>query len=189
MKVAWTKKSNSKTFNQFRSIALLNVEGKLFFSVMARRITTYLMENNYIDTSCQKAGVPGFPDFPGCVEHALMIWEQIQTAKREKKDIHVVWLDLANAYGSVPHQFIAFALDHFYIPENIKTMVSGYFQDLQMFFALQNITSCWQQLEVGIATGCSISPILFVAAFEVIPSRAGSLMPPTTCLQVADFLL
>lgn len=71
MKVAWIKKSipsewqravavaipkelNPKTFNQFRSITLLNVEGKIFFSVMARRITTYLIENNYIDTSCQK---------------------------------------------------------------------------------------------------------------------------------------
>lgn len=108
---------HSKTFDQFRSIALLDV-----FSVMARRMTTYLMENGYINTSCQKAGVPGFP---GCVEHASMIWEQIQTAKREKKDLHVVWLDLANAYGSVPHQLIAFALDFFYIPVNIKTVMAN----------------------------------------------------------------
>ncbi len=27
----------------------------------------------------------------------------------------------------------------------------------------------WQQLEVGIAMGCSISPILYVAAFEIWP--------------------
>ncbi|KAJ8393294.1 hypothetical protein AAFF_G00061950 [Aldrovandia affinis] len=80
MAVSIPKQQNAKTIEQFRSIALLNVEGKLFFSVMARRMTTYLMENNYIDTSCQKAGVPGFP---GCVEHASMIWEQIQTTKRE----------------------------------------------------------------------------------------------------------
>lgn len=97
-----------------------------------------------------------------------MIWEQIQTAKREKKDLHVVWLDLANAYGSVPHQLIAFALDFFYIPENIKTVVMSYFQDMHMCFALQKFTTDWQQLEVGIAMGCSISPILSVAAFEVI---------------------
>ncbi len=111
------------------------------------------MENNYIDTSCQKAGIPGFP---GCVEHASMIWEQIQTTKREKKDLHVIWLDLANAYGSVPHLLIAYALE--------------FFQDMHMHmcFALKKVTTGWQQLEVGIAMGCSISPILFVAAFEVI---------------------
>ncbi|KAJ8339212.1 hypothetical protein SKAU_G00359980 [Synaphobranchus kaupii] len=102
------------------------------------------------------------------MEHASMIWEQIQTTKREKKDLHVVWLDLANAYGSVPHQLIAFALDFFYIPEHIKAMVMSYFQDLHMCFTLQKFTTNWQQLEVGIAMGCSISPILFVAAFKVI---------------------
>ena len=95
------KEQNSSTISQFRSIALLNVEGKIFFSILAKRLTSYLTSNGYIDTSCQKAGVPGFP---GCVEHSAVIWEQIQRAKRERGDLHVVWLDLANAYGSVlPH--------------------------------------------------------------------------------------
>ena len=37
-----------------------------------------------------------------------------------------------------------------------------------MCFALQDFTTEWQLLEVGIAMGCAISPILFVASFEVI---------------------
>ena len=90
------KEQNSSDISQFRTIALLNVEGKVFSLVLARRMTTFLSTNGYIDTSCQKAGLPGFP---GCVEHASVIWEQIQRAKREKSDLHVVWLDLANAYG------------------------------------------------------------------------------------------
>lgn len=98
------------------------------------------MENNYIDTSSQKAGLPGFP---GCVEHTSMIWEQIQSSKREKKDLYVVWLDWANAYGSIPHQLTTYAQDYFYIPENIKAKVMSYFQDFQMCLALQNVTSCW----------------------------------------------
>ncbi len=159
------KEQNSTTISQFRSIALLNVEGKIFFSILAKRLTSYLTSNGYIDTSCQKAGVPGFP---GCVEHSAVIWEQIQRAKREKGDLHVVWLDLANAYGSVPHQLIEFALDFFYIPVCIKALVAKYFKDLQMCCTHQDFTTDWQQLEVGIAMGCSISPILFVAAFEII---------------------
>ncbi len=81
------KETNSTTISQFRSIALLNVEGKIFFSILAKRLTTYLISNGYIDTSCQKAGVPGFP---GCVEHSAVIWEQIQRAKRERGDLHGV---------------------------------------------------------------------------------------------------
>jgi len=62
---------------QFRS----RNQSKIFFSILAKRLTTYLISNGYIDTSCQKAGVPGFP---GCVEHSAAIWEQIQRAKRER---------------------------------------------------------------------------------------------------------
>ncbi|XP_039516167.1 receptor-type tyrosine-protein phosphatase beta-like [Pimephales promelas] len=159
------KETSSTTISQFRSIALLNVEGKIFFSVLAKRLATYLISNGYIDTSCQKAGVPGFP---GCVEHSAVIWEQIQRAKREKGDLHVVWLDLANAYGSVPHQLIEYALDFFYIPDCIRALVAKYFEDIKMCCTHQDFTTGWQQLEVGIAMGCSISPILFVAAFEII---------------------
>ncbi len=159
------KETNSTTISQFRSIALLNVEGKIFFSILAKRLTTYLISNGYIDTSCQKAGAPGFP---GCVEHSAVIWEQIQRAKRERGDLHVVWLDLANAYGSVPHQLIEYALDFFYIPVCIRALVAKYFEDIKMCCTHQDFTTSWQQLEVGIAMGCSISSILFVAAFEVI---------------------
>lgn len=54
------------------------------------------------------------------------------------------------------------------MPSCIKNMVASYFNDLQMCFALRDFTTGWQQLEVGIAMGCALSPILFVSAFEVI---------------------
>ena len=40
------------------TISLLNVEGKVFFAVLARRMTTFLTVNQYNDTSVQKGGVP-----------------------------------------------------------------------------------------------------------------------------------
>ena len=63
------KEQNSSTINQFRPISLLNVEGKMFFSVMAARLTSYLMENKFLDVSVQKGGIPGVP---GCLEHATV---------------------------------------------------------------------------------------------------------------------
>lgn len=87
------EEKDSKNINQFRDITLLNVEGKILFSILARRMTNYLLLNKYVNTSCQKVGVPRFS---GCVEHSAMIWEQIQSMKHSKVDLHVVWLDLAH---------------------------------------------------------------------------------------------
>ncbi len=58
--------------SQFRPICLLNAEGKIFFSMIAQRLSTYLEKNKYIDTAVQKAGIPGFT---GCLEHTSMIWQ------------------------------------------------------------------------------------------------------------------
>jgi len=48
------KERNSKSVIQFRSISLLNVEEKVFFAVLAKRLTSFLIDNAYINTSIQK---------------------------------------------------------------------------------------------------------------------------------------
>lgn len=55
-----------------RSLQHQPVQRTLF--MVAKRVTNYLLENNYTDTSCQKESVLRFL---GCVEHSAMIWEQI----------------------------------------------------------------------------------------------------------------
>ena len=165
------KEQNSSDISQFRPISLLNVEGKIFFSVMAARLTKYLMENKYLDVSVQKGGIPGVA---GCVEHATMIWDAIQRAKTEKRELDVVWLDLANAYGSVPHEMIQLALEMYHVPKNIRNMLKKYFNGFSMRFSTKEYTTDWINLEVGIAMGCAISPILFVLAMEVILKAATS---------------
>ncbi len=122
------KEKDAENMSQFRPISLLNVEDKIFFSIIVQRLAEYLQRNKYIDTSAQKAGISGFS---GCLDHSSMIWHQIQTAKVEKRDLHVVFLDLANAFGSVPHELLWSAFSFFHIPDTITALVKSYFQDLQ----------------------------------------------------------
>ena len=104
------KEKASKNVTQFQTISLLSVEGKIFFAVLSRRLTTYLLNNQYIDTAVQKGGVPGFL---GCVEHTSAISQLVRGATVIRSYLRVVWLDLANAYGTVPHQLIDTALKHY----------------------------------------------------------------------------
>ena len=159
------KEENSKGISQFRPISLLNIEGKIFFSILTKRLTAYLTTNGLIDTSVQKAGIPGFP---GCLEHATMIWSTIRQAHQDKMDLHVVWLDLANAYGSVPHALISYALHYFWIPDQVADLLTRYLGSFWMRFAASTYKTQWQALQVGIPMGCAVSPLLFVMAMEVI---------------------
>ena len=110
------KEKNSIGIGNFRPIPLLNVEGKILFGVVASRMTNFLMDNEFIDT-------PGIQGFPGYLEHAKMIWNSIRMAKQGQRELHVVWLHLSNAYGSVPHDLIYRYFDFFYIPEKIKGLL------------------------------------------------------------------
>ena len=47
------------------------------------------------------------------MEHSQMIWNSILSAKRDKTELPVIWLDLANA---VPHHLIRMALEFFNFP-------------------------------------------------------------------------
>ena len=133
-----TKEEDSKDIGQFRTISLLNVVGKVFISVIAQRLTTFMTSNGYIDTSSKKGGVPGFS---GCIEHTGAISQLIREAKINKTDLTVVWLDLANAYGTVPHQLIEFALKHHHIPEHVWKITRSYYSDISMRFTTRNFTT------------------------------------------------
>ena len=113
--------------------------------VFANRMAKYLLENGFIDTSVQKAGIPGFP---GCVEHSAMIWDTIQSAKSNKQDLSVIWLDLANAYGSVPHSLIRYALEFFHIPQKLRNFIMDYYDQFKMRFTTEAYTTAFQDLAV-----------------------------------------
>lgn len=101
----------------------MDVEGKIFWSIVANRRTSYLLNNEYIDPSVQKGGVPGYS---GCLEHTSAISQIIKEAKSNKNTRAVVWLDLAKAYPSVPHQLIQRALEHYQVPTEVVKLVMSH---------------------------------------------------------------
>ena len=163
------KEKDSKDIGQFRTISLLNVEGKIFFAVLAKRLTTFLTDNNYVDTSIQKGGVPGFS---GCVEHTSVLSQVIREARVNHDDLTVVWLDLDNTYGSIPHKLIEKALEQYHVPEHVCDLVKDYYRGIKLRFAVGDKTTAWQSLEKGIVTGCTISVVLFVMGMNLIINAA-----------------
>lgn len=91
-----------------------------------------------MDRTVQKSGIPGSA---GCVDHSRMIWHQIWSAKEERKDLHAVFLDAANMFGSVPHSFIWASFDFFRIPKTITNLIESYFATM---FHLAGLYHCFE---------------------------------------------
>ncbi|XP_063058826.1 uncharacterized protein LOC134452393 [Engraulis encrasicolus] len=163
------KEEDSKDISQFRTISLLSVEGKIFFSVLSRRLTEFLLKNSYIDTSVQKGGIPGVP---GCLEHTGVVTQLIREAREGKGDLTVLWLDLANAYGSIPHKLVEVALLQHHVPTKVIDLILDYYSNFRLRVTAGSGTSDWHRLEKGIITGCTISVILFALAMNMIVKSA-----------------
>ena len=105
------KPPTEHNISDFHPIALLNLEGKLFFSLVSRCLETHLISNNkFINKSVQKGCME---KVPGCWEHISMVWAALQEAKSKNLSLATIWLDIANAYGSIPHKLIIFALHRY----------------------------------------------------------------------------
>ena len=159
------KEENSCNIQHFRIISLLCVEAKIFFKIMSQRLMEFVLKNNYLDTSVQKGGVPGVP---GCLEHTGVATQLIREAKKSKGDLAMLWLDLTNAYGSVPHKLVELTLIKYHIPESIRNIISEYYGNYKFRVLSRATTLSWQKLEKGIITGCTISVSLSTLAMELI---------------------
>ena len=84
-----------------------------------------------------------------------MLWDRIKTAKNNKSaELHVIWLDLENAYGSIRHQLLDKAMEFFWIPEDIKNLISAYFKCTYVRFSNYKYSTNRQKLNIGIMMGC-----------------------------------
>ncbi|XP_038131552.1 uncharacterized protein LOC119776958 [Cyprinodon tularosa] len=163
------KEENASDITQFRTISLLSVEGKIFFKILANRLSEYLLRNSYIDTSVQKGGVQGMP---GCLEHTGVITQLIREARENRGDLAVLWLDLANAYGSIPHKLVSKALTTYHVPEKITELIRDYYSGFSLRFTTGTTTSAWHRLEKGIITGCTMSVVLFALSMNMLVKAA-----------------
>lgn len=117
---AWIpKEEDSRKIEQFRIISLLSVKGKIFFKTVSQRLMKFLLKNSYIDTSVQKGGVLGVP---GCLQHTGVVARLIREARESRGDLAALWLDLTNAYGSIPHKLVDTALTRHHVPELIRNL-------------------------------------------------------------------
>jgi len=149
---------------EFRPIALTNTIGKIFFGVFAKRLEAYMASNNYI-SKVQK----GFKaNTPGCLEHSFAMFEALRDAKLNQRQVVVAWLDLCNAYGSVHHNLIQFALEWYHVPSSLRSLIFDYYNKIRAHIRTKSWTSDVFFFDKGLFQGCVLSCILFNCVFQLI---------------------
>ena len=155
----------------FRPIALTSTIGKLFHKILARRFEKFCLANGLIDPAIQK----GFlHQVSGAVEHISSVNCIINQAQELNLPLHITFLDLQNAFGSVPHQLISDILHMVRIPASVIQYVVDSYSKLQAYVH----TRCWDTphfpIRQGVFQGDTMSPIIFLLAMSPLLHLASS---------------
>jgi hypothetical protein len=151
-------KENPAEPGHFRPIALTSCIGKVFSSILKHRWLSFMVANRYMDRTVQKAFIPGVP---GCIEHSTKLAAALHEAHFKHRSITVCWLDLANAYGSVHHDLIHFALQHYNAPAKLRDIVNNLYCGLQVLITTPDWVSCPIPFRTGVYQGDPFSVVIF----------------------------
>ena len=147
--------------HNWRPLMLSNTIGKLYSAVLADRISAWASNGGRLSPE-QK----GFTDHEGCLEHNFVLQMAIEDARRRGEELCVAWLDLANAFGSVPHSHILGTLRLLGLPEEMLHIIKDLYTDSITRAMTPDGLSDPIPILSGVKQGCPLSPIIFNLAME-----------------------
>ena len=105
---------------------------------------------------------------PGCWEHTSMVWPPLKEAQSTKSSLANIWLDIANAYGSILCRLLSFALERYGVDPHWISLIKIYYSGIYSCSFSQSAQSSWHQHLKGIFAGCNLSIVIFVAGVNVV---------------------
>ncbi len=92
--------------------------------------------------------------------------EAMREAKEHIRQIVISWLDLANAYGSVRHNLIQFALNWYGVPKLIQKLIYNYYEKLMTKVTTREWSTRFFLFDIGLFQ--VLSTILFDCVFQLL---------------------
>lgn len=150
------KKGDRDSLDNWRPLALGDTAPKLFAALIADRMTDWAVMTNRL-CPAQK----GFLRDEGCYEHNFVLQEILTDARRTRRQAVVAWLDLSNAFGSVPHATIRRALVRSGVPGGLVNIWNSMYDGCSTRVRTAEGYTTPVPIRSGVRQGCPLSPIVF----------------------------
>ncbi|XP_072758320.1 uncharacterized protein [Anoplolepis gracilipes] len=157
------KKGNREMLENWRPLALGDTVPKLYAALVADRLTDWAVSNNKLSRA-QK----GFLRDEGCYEHNFVLQEILTDARRTRRQAVVAWLDLSNAFGSIPHATIRRALIRSGVPGGLVNIWNSMYDGCSTRVRAAEGYTAPVPIRSGVRQGCPLSPVVFDLAIDSV---------------------
>ena len=155
------KSGDKEEPRNWRPISLQNAIYKLYVAIWGRRLAGWASEAGAVSPA-QKGFVPG----EGCLEHSFLVRSMMEDARRRHRPLHLVWFDLRNAFGSIPHNLLWHSMRSLGAPEEVVSILMDIYQGSTYTVQTEEGATAAIPQERGVKQGCPISPLIFNLAIE-----------------------
>ena len=140
----------------WRPIALLNVEYKLFTGILNKRIKSELLKNNLLPD--EQNGFTNNRDTAHCIFPLL---QTIQDRLANNTELHVAYIDICKAFDSTNHKAILTILEHMGFKKFIP-IIKELFRNIYTRIETEYGYTGKVKISRGVRQGDAISPTLFI---------------------------
>lgn len=159
------KKGSAKDCNNYRGISLLSIVGKLYASIIERRVRE-IVEPLLDENQC------GFRPMRGCQDQIFCMRQIIEKSYEKNKDLFMCFVDLEKAYDRVPREKLFSVLSEYNINEGLLRAIQGMYKNSRAAVRIDGRISDWFNVATGLKQGCPLSPLLFVIFMDKIIKTA-----------------
>ena len=154
------KKGNLSLCDNWRSISLLEVVGKVFAKIIQRRLQV-LVEDVVTDSQC------GFRSSRGCADMIFCARQLVEKAIEHNTKVFLFFIDLRKAYDSVPRSAMWLALQKYGVPDMTVDLVRGLHEHVEATVSVAG-ESAQIQVSNGLRQGCVLALTLFLLYFNMV---------------------
>mmetsp|Transcript_19739 Transcript_19739/g.27532 ORF Transcript_19739/g.27532 Transcript_19739/m.27532 type:complete len:1293 (+) Transcript_19739:547-4425(+) len=155
------KKGDPTNVSNWRPISLQCSLYKVYAAVLAKRLVDW---NRSKGTFC--SAQKGFLPCDGCHEHTYMLQSCVEDSHRWKKNLHILWYDLRNAFGSVPHALIDLMARQLQLPCYFCNILHDLYQHATLFIDAADEPTEMIEMCIGVKQGDPLSPLVFNLCME-----------------------
>ena len=120
------------------------------------------------------------------MEAIFLIRQLMERYREQKKDLHMVFIDLEKAYDKVPRNVMWWALENHKVPTMYITLIKDMYKDAT-FVRTCNGTTTDFSISIGLHQGSALSRYLFALVMDEVTRDIQGEIP--WCMLFADVVL
>jgi hypothetical protein len=171
----YKNKGDIQSCTSYRGIKLMSHTMKLWERVIEHRLrgTTRVSTNQF-----------GFMPGRSTIEAIFSIRQVMERFREQKKDLHMVFIDLEKAYDRIPRNVMWWALDKHKVPTKYVTLIKDMYNNAVTSVRTNDGNTDYFPIKIGLHQGLALSPYLFALVMDEVTRDIQGNIP--WCMLFAD---